>query len=85
MCPFGDIKDVPDSCDGKSGFFIVGSLCATCPLSKTILHLSVACLGAELQSVTDQTTNQPTSRPIKRVTEDPIGKASPELKFCYCV
>jgi len=57
MCPFGDIKDVPGSCDGKSGFFIVGSSCAICPLSKTVLHLSVDCPSAELQSVTD---NQPT-------------------------
>ena len=42
MCPFGDIKDVPDSCDGKSGFFIVESSCAICPLSKTVLHLPLA-------------------------------------------
>ena len=59
MCPFGDIKDVPDSSYGKSGFFIVGSSCATCPLSKTVLNLSVACPSTELQSVTHQGTNQP--------------------------
>ena len=35
MCPFGDIKDVPDSSYGQSGFFIVGSSCRTCPLFKT--------------------------------------------------
>ena len=33
MCPFGDKKDFPCSCDGKFGFFIVGSSCAICPLS----------------------------------------------------
>ena len=60
MCPFGDIKDVPGSCDGKSGFFIVGSSCAICPLSKTVLHLSVDCPSAELQSVTDNQPNNPT-------------------------
>ena len=60
MCPFVDIKDVPDSCDGKSGFFIVGSSCTICPLSKTVLHLAVACLSAELQSVTDRPTDKPT-------------------------
>ena len=54
MCPFGDIKDVPDSGYGKSGFFIVGLSFATYPLAKTILNLSVACPSAELQSVTDQ-------------------------------
>ena len=59
MCPFGDIKDVSDSSNGKSGFFIVGSSCATCPLSKTVLHLSVACPSAELQSVMHHPTNQP--------------------------
>ena len=53
MCPFGDIKDVPDSSYGKSGFFNVGSLCAIFPLSKTVLHLSVACPSAELESGTD--------------------------------
>ena len=58
MCPFGDIKDVPDSFDGKSGFFIVGSSCAICPLSKTVLHLPVACPSAQLESVTHQSTNQ---------------------------
>ena len=35
-------------------FFIVGSSCAICPLSKTVLHLAVACSSAELQSVTYQ-------------------------------
>ena len=53
MCPFGDIKDVPDSCDGKSGFVIVGSSCTICPLSKNVLHMSLAGSCAEVQSVTD--------------------------------
>ena len=66
MCPFGDIKDVPDSSYGKSGFFIVGSSCATCPLSKTVLHLSVACFSAELQSVTDY---QPPTRLDGRISD----------------
>ena len=59
MCPFGDIKDVPDSCDGKSGFFIVGSSCTICPLSKNVLDMSLAGVCAELQSVTDLPPNQP--------------------------
>ena len=53
MCPFGDIMDVPDSCDEKVGFFIAGSSCPICPLSKTVLNLSVACSSTELQSVID--------------------------------
>ena len=48
MCPLGDIKEVPGSCDGISGFFIVGSPCAFCPLSKTILKLSLADSCVEL-------------------------------------
>ena len=63
MCPFGDIKDVPDSSYGKSGFFIVGSSCADCPLSKTVLQLSVAWSSAELQSVTHNLPNHPTNQP----------------------
>ena len=58
MCPSGDIKDVPGSCDGKSGFFIIGSSCVFCSLSKTAFHLFLAHSCVELQSVTDQLTNQ---------------------------
>ena len=58
MCPFGDIMDIPDSSYRKSGFVMVGSSYTICPLSKTVLHLFVACPSAELQSVTDQPTNQ---------------------------
>ena len=36
---------------------------ATRTLSKTVLHLSVACPSAELQSVTHKPTNQPTDQP----------------------
>ena len=53
MAHFGDIKDIPDSCDGNFGFFIVGSSCAIQDLSKMVLNLSVAAPSAELQSVTD--------------------------------
>ena len=53
MSPFGDIMDVPDSCDEKVGFFIAGSSCPICPLSKTVQNLSIAGSSAELQSVTD--------------------------------
>ena len=63
MCPFGDIKDVPDSCDGKSGFFIVGLSCSICPLSKNVLHLTLTDFCVELKSVTDQESNQPTTQP----------------------
>ena len=35
MYPFGDIKHIPDSCDGSSGFlFIVRSSSTICPISK---------------------------------------------------
>ena len=34
MFPCGDIKDVPGSCDGISGFFIVWSSCAIFPFTK---------------------------------------------------
>ena len=57
MCPFGDIKDVPGSCDEISGFVIVGSSCAICPLSKTILHLALADSYVELESVTHRLTD----------------------------
>ena len=60
MCPFGDIKDVPDSCVGKSEFFIVGSSCTVCPLSKNVLHMSLAGSCAELESVTELPPTQPT-------------------------
>ena len=59
MCPFGDIKDVPGSCDEISGFFIVGSSCAICHLSKTVLHLYLADSCVELESMTHQPTDQP--------------------------
>ena len=59
MCPFGDKKDIPDSFDGKSGFVIVGSSCAICPLSKTVLYISLPGSCAKLQSVTDHPTTQP--------------------------
>ena len=62
MCPFGDIMDVPDSCDEKVGFCIARSSCPICPLSKTVKHLSVPCPSAELQSVTDYKTSRPTDR-----------------------
>ena len=65
MCPFGDIKDVPDSCDGISGFFTVGSSCAVCPLSKTVLNLSLADSCVELQSVTDQASKHPTPSEVR--------------------
>ena len=58
MWPFGYIKDVPDSCDENFRFFIVGSSCVICPLSKMVLNLSVAAPTAELWSMTDQPTNQ---------------------------
>ena len=45
--------DIPDSCNGKSGCFIFGSSCTICPLSKTVLQMSLAGSCAELQSVTD--------------------------------
>ena len=61
MCPFGAIKDAPDSCDFKVGFIIVGSSCAIWLLYKTVLNLSIAGSCAELQSVTHQPTYQPTS------------------------
>ena len=38
---------------------MAGSSCPICPLSKTVLNLSVACSSAELGSVTDQPPNQP--------------------------
>ena len=63
MCPFGDIKDIPDSCVGNFGFFIVGSSCAIQDLSKMVLNLSVAAPSTELQSVTYKPTNQPTNQP----------------------
>ena len=63
MCLFGDIKDVPDSCDGKSGFVIAGSSCAIYPLSKPVLHLTLADSCVELQSVTDQPPNQASKHP----------------------
>ena len=72
MCPFGDIKDVPDSSNGKSGFFIVGSSCATCPLSKTVLHLYVASPSIELQSVTHQPPNHPPNHPTNHPTNQPM-------------
>ena len=53
MCSFGDIKDVPDSCDDEFEFFIAVSSCPICLLSKSVSNLSVACTSAELQSVTD--------------------------------
>ena len=34
-CPLGDIMDVPDSCNEKFDFCIVGSSSAFCPLFKT--------------------------------------------------
>ena len=51
MGSFGDIKDVPDSCDGEVGFFIAGSSCPICPHSKTVSNLSVACSSAELKLI----------------------------------
>ena len=54
MCPFGDIKDIHGSCDGISGFFIVGSSCAICPLSKTVYNLSVGCPSAELEKLNNK-------------------------------
>ena len=62
MCPIGDIKDVPDSCDGKFGFFTVENSCTICPLSKNVLHMSLAGSCAELQSVTDNPTTQQTTQ-----------------------
>ena len=59
MCPFGDIKDVPDSCDGKSGFFIVGSSCA---IQNRIAHVSswFLCSASEFDRKKTQPPNQPT-------------------------
>ena len=53
MCPLGDIMDISDSCDEKVGFFITGSSVPICPLSETVLNLSLACSSTELHSVTD--------------------------------
>ena len=58
LSPFGDIKDVPDSCDEEVGFFIGGSSSPICSSSKMVLSLSVAYSCAEIQSVTDQPTDQ---------------------------
>ena len=59
MCSIGDIKHIPDFSYGKSGFFIVGSSCAICHLSKTVLHLYLADSCVELESMTHQPTDQP--------------------------
>ena len=59
MCPFGDLKDNSDSYDGKSWFFIV----VIFPLSKTVLHLTLADSCVELQSLTDHPTKQPNNQP----------------------
>ena len=60
MCHFGSIKDIPDSCDEKVCIYIVGSSCAICPLSKSVLNLSKACYHVEPQSLTDKPTTHPT-------------------------
>ena len=71
MCPFGDIKDIPDSCNGSFGFFIIESSCAICPLSKMVLKLSVATPSAELQSVTDIQTDQQTDQRQENIVLTP--------------
>ena len=68
MCNFGDIRDVSDSCDGKSDFVIVESSYAISPLSKNILHMSLRSSCIELQSVMHQATIQPTMQPTKHPT-----------------
>ena len=60
MCPFGDIKDISGSCDGESGILIVGSSCAICLLSKTVLNLYPA--DSYVETVTDQGINQGTDQ-----------------------
>ena len=51
------LQNVPDSCDGESGYFLVGSSCAICPLSKTYCTCLFAGSCVEPQSVTHTATN----------------------------
>ena len=76
----------------KIWIFGVESSCATCLLSKTVLHLSVACSSAELQSVTDHASNQATKHPTNatpgkdRATQALLSwKLSLTLWFCPSV
>ena len=75
MCPFGDIKYVPDSCDEEVRCVIAGSSCPICPHSKTVLNMSVACSSTELKSVTPNRLNSEV-----RATSSLAGaRAGPEL------
>ena len=57
MCYFGDIIDIPDSCDEKVTCYIVGPSFPIYPYNKTILNSSQAFFTAELETETDQQTS----------------------------